>query len=223
MFFSLFTYQTSEERHAFKTNNASLLVNPNYYHVLAITVPVFDVQDPSKLPTHFIVGTALFMFDNKRGSYINCLGVVDKGTPGVCMLNKSFFVEPSTSNLLSDTARFRALGIGTFLLSCLQVLGSLGYKSPIVARSDPFQLACHERGRGQLTIHHLYLQACLEMCSPDVSYVQIGFTNVMFEKGRFRCTNYRKDCPIHADKQSKAIEDGYYTDDQFMRLLVVKK
>jgi hypothetical protein len=45
----------------------------------------------------------------------------------------------------------------------------------------------------------------------------------MFEKGRFRCANYRKDCPIHADQQSKAIEDGYYTDDQFMRLLVLKK
>jgi hypothetical protein len=112
-------------------------VNPNYY-VLAITVPVFDVQDPSKLLAHFIVGAALFMFDNKRGSYISCLGVVDKGTPGVCMLNGSYFVEPSTSNLLSDPARFRALGIGTFLLSCLQVLGSLAYKSPIVARSDPF-------------------------------------------------------------------------------------
>jgi hypothetical protein len=59
-------------------------VNPNY-HVLAITVPVFDVQDPSKLLTHFIVGAALIMFDNKRGSYINCLGVVDKGTPGICI------------------------------------------------------------------------------------------------------------------------------------------
>jgi hypothetical protein len=100
---------------------------------LAITFLLFDVQDPSKLLTHFIVGVALFMFDNKRGSYINWLSVVDKGTPSVCMLNKSYFVEPLTSNLLSDTARFRALEIGTFLLSCLQVLGSLGYKSPIVA------------------------------------------------------------------------------------------
>jgi hypothetical protein len=88
------------------------------------------------------------------------------------------------------------------------VLGSLGYKSPIVARSDPFLLACHERGQGQLPAHHLYLQARLEMGSPYVSYVQIGFTNVMFENGRFRCTNYRKDCLIHTDKQSKAIEDG---------------
>jgi hypothetical protein len=124
-FTELFTYQTSGERHSFKTNIASLLVNPNY-HVLVINVPVFDVQDPSKLLTHFIVGAALIMFDNnKRGSYINCLGVVDKGTSGVCMLNGSYFVEPSTSNLLSDTASFRALGIGTFLLSCLQVLGSL--------------------------------------------------------------------------------------------------
>jgi hypothetical protein len=131
-FTDLFTYQTSEERQAFKTNNASLLLNPNY-HLLAITVPVFDVQDTSKLLTHFIVGAALFIFDNKRGSYINCLGVVDKGTPGVCMLNGSYFVESSTSNQLLDTARFRALGIGTFLLSCLQVLGSLGYKSPIIA------------------------------------------------------------------------------------------
>jgi hypothetical protein len=92
-FTDLFTYQTSEERHAFKTNNASLLVNPNY-HVLAITVPVFDVQDPSKLLTHFIVVAALFMFDNKRGSNINCLGVVDKGTPGVCMLNEMFLSNP---------------------------------------------------------------------------------------------------------------------------------
>jgi hypothetical protein len=56
-----------------------------------------------------------------------------------------------------------------------------------------------------------------------VSYVQIGFTNVMYEKGRFHCTNFRKDCSIHADKQSKAIEDGYYTDDQFMQLLILKK
>jgi hypothetical protein len=166
-FTDLFTYQASEEKHAFKTNIASLLVNPNY-HILAITVPVFDVQDPSKLLTHFIVGAALFMFDNKCGSYINCLGVVDKGTSGVCMLNRSYFVEPSTSNLLSDTASFRALGIGTFLLSCLQVLGSLAYKSPNVARSDPFQLACHERGHGQLATHHLYLQARLEMGSPCV-------------------------------------------------------
>jgi hypothetical protein len=222
-FTDLFTYQTSEERHAFKTNIALLLVNPNY-HVWAITVPVFDVQDPSKLlSTHFIVGAALFMFDNKSGSYINCLGVVDKGTPGVCKLHGNYFVEPSTSNLLSDTARFCALGIGTFLLSYLQVLGSLAYKSPIVARSDPYQLACHERGHGQLATHHLYLQACLEMGSPYVSYVQIGFTNVMFEKGRFCWTNYGKDCPIHADKQSKAIEDGYYTDDQFMQLLGLKK
>jgi hypothetical protein len=43
------------------------------------------------------------------------------------------------------------------------VLGSLAYKSPIVARSDPFQLACHGRGHGQLATHHLYLQARLEI------------------------------------------------------------
>jgi hypothetical protein len=92
-FTNLFTYQTLEERHAFKTNNASLLVIPNY-PVLAITVPVFDVQDPSKLLTHFIVGAALFMFDNKRGSSINCSGVVDKGTPGVCMLSNLFWSNP---------------------------------------------------------------------------------------------------------------------------------
>jgi hypothetical protein len=54
-FTELFTYQTSEEKQSFKANIASLLVNPNY-HVLAITVPVFDVQDPSQLLTHFIVG-----------------------------------------------------------------------------------------------------------------------------------------------------------------------
>jgi hypothetical protein len=107
-FTDLFTYQTSGERHAFKTNIASLLVNPNY-HVLAITVPVFDIQDPSKLLTHFIVGAALFMFDNKRGSYINCLGVVDKGTPGVCMLNGSYL-----SNLLPQIY-FRILHVFVLL------------------------------------------------------------------------------------------------------------
>jgi hypothetical protein len=63
-------YQTSEERDEFKKANTSLLlVNPNY-HVLPITVPWFDVQHPSKLLTHFIVG-ALFMYDDKRGSYVN--------------------------------------------------------------------------------------------------------------------------------------------------------
>jgi hypothetical protein len=67
--------------------------------------------------------------------------------------------------------------------------------------------------------HHLYLQARLEMGSPYVSYVQIGFTNVILEI----VPNYRKDCPIHTNKQSKATEDGYYTDNQFMRLLVLKK
>jgi hypothetical protein len=45
----------------------------------------------------------------------------------------------------------------------------------------------------------------------------------MFEKGLFGCTNFRKDCPIQANKQSKVIEDGYYTGDQFMWLLVLKK
>jgi hypothetical protein len=45
----------------------------------------------------------------------------------------------------------------------------------------------------------------------------------MFEKGHSRCTIYRKDCPTHADKQSKAIEDSDYSSDQFMRLLVLKK
>jgi hypothetical protein len=53
--------------------------------------------------------------------------------------------------------------------------------------------------------------------------VKLDLPTLMFEKGRFCCTNYRKDCPIHADKQSKAIKDGYYTNDQFMRLLVLKK
>jgi hypothetical protein len=87
------------------------------------------------------------------------------------MLKGRYFVEPSTSNLLSDTVRSRGLGIGTFLLPCLQVLSSLDYKLPIVARSDPFLLAYHERGQGQLTTHHLYLQARLETSSPYVSYI----------------------------------------------------
>jgi hypothetical protein len=165
----------------------------------------------------------LCMIANRRGSYVNCLGIRDRGTPDLCPLSDCFFVEPYSSNLLKDTAHFRGLGIGTFLLSCLQVLGSLGYKSPFVAKTDVFCLACHKKGQDLHMTHHLYLQLCLEMGSPYVSYVQLGFTNVLFENGLFGCSNYPNECPVLTDKPSKSIEEGYVTDDTSFCLLVLKK
>jgi hypothetical protein len=74
-FTSMFMFQTSDARDDFKKSNTSLMANQHYLYLWAITVPSFDVQDPSKL-NQFIVGAALFMYDNKRESFVNwCLGV----------------------------------------------------------------------------------------------------------------------------------------------------
>jgi hypothetical protein len=122
---------------------------------------MFDVDDPTML-SHFIVGAALYMFDNKYGTFINCLGVSLNGNPEVCTLSDRFFVELSNYNLLLETSTFRGFGLGTFLLSTLQVLGSLGYKALTVVPFQPFHLNCHKGGQYQVFTHHLYLQARIE-------------------------------------------------------------
>jgi hypothetical protein len=74
-----------------------------------------------------------------------------------------------------------------FVLSCLQVLGSSGYKPPIVATSDPFHLACHEKGQDLQELR-------LEMSSPYMcpTYIiwkeilkKISPTSTPTVKGRF--------------------------------------
>jgi hypothetical protein len=93
-FTDLFTYRPNfRGETCIQEKQRFITCQPKLPH-LAITVPVSGVQDPSKLVNHFILGAALFMFDNKRGSYVNCLSVVDKGSPDVCMLSASVFVEP---------------------------------------------------------------------------------------------------------------------------------
>jgi hypothetical protein len=57
---SLFTFQASDARDDFKKSDALLIANQHYY--------------PSKLK-HFIVCVALFLYDNKRGSFLTVLVV----------------------------------------------------------------------------------------------------------------------------------------------------
>jgi hypothetical protein len=71
------------------------------------------VDDPTML-SHFIVGAALYMFDNKYGMFINCLGVILNGNPEVCTLSNPFFVELSDCNLLSEISTFSGFRIGDF-------------------------------------------------------------------------------------------------------------
>jgi hypothetical protein len=42
---------------------------------------------------HAIVGAALYMHDNKNGSFIFTLGVLDRGDPQVCSLSDKHFPE----------------------------------------------------------------------------------------------------------------------------------
>lgn len=156
------------------------------------------------------------MYDNKWGSYVNCLGVRDRGTSDLCTLSDCFFAKSLTSTLLSNTASFRGLGIGTFLVWCLQVLGSLGYKPPIVAMSDPFHL-CYKMGHNHHMTHHVYLQLCLKMGSPYVSYDSPTFSLVMVY---FVVPGYHKDWPIRQTIQG---HQGYCMHNKFLCLLVLKK
>jgi hypothetical protein len=111
----------------------------------------------------------------------------------MCTLSNWFSVEPSNSNVLLETASFCGCsGLGSFLLTALQVLGALGYKSPrTVATSEPFHLPCREKGQDNKLTYHLYFQACLEMGSTYMPYLQLGFTNIPFENGGLLCcSNY---------------------------------
>ena len=72
-FTAQFKHNNSAARAAFKQKKLDLIENP-FYYVLAVTVPVFSLEDSSQL-FHYIVGAAMFMYD-KRGIFISSLGVL---------------------------------------------------------------------------------------------------------------------------------------------------
>jgi hypothetical protein len=111
--------------------------------------------------------------------------------------------------------------LATFLLSTIQVLGNLGYKAPHVSPLEPFHLDCIERVTADSPhTHHLYLQARVEVRHAYLMYVQIGFTNA---NANSTCTSFQDDCPVNRSKKAKALEAGHSTDDDLLRLLVLRK
>jgi hypothetical protein len=133
-FTDLLVYQSSEEHDAFNVSTMSLLDNSNYM-VVAVTAPMFSSQDPTKL-TYYIIAAALYMYNNKLGNCVALLGTTDIGDPSICTLSERFFVDQSNSGLLqSNPSSFRGLGLASFLLSTIQVLGQLRCKPPRVLTS----------------------------------------------------------------------------------------
>ena len=222
-FTQLFTFPTSAEKDAFFHSTTALLKNPHYV-VMAITVPTFLSDEPSQL-THFIIAAALYVYDNKHGSYISLIGTTDVGDTSVCTLSDKFFIDPSNSGvLLPPNSSFRGHGLATFLLSTIQVLGHLSYKTPKNPLTSKASITCHEIDDDKNhTRHHLYLQARIEIGSAYVTYVKMGFITLAVENGPYRCVSYRDQCPVLASKLSKAVLAAYITGDHFLRLLCLKK
>jgi hypothetical protein len=138
------------------------------------------------------------MHDNKHGNYVVLLGVTDRGYPDMCTLAKRFFSDPSGSDVLSDSSSFQGHGLGTFLLSLLQVMGFLGHNAHVINNpAAPFLLHCDERI--QKFTHHLYLQARLEIGSAYVMYVQLGFTSPVVVGHNYHCRSYGDECPASRD------------------------
>jgi hypothetical protein len=84
---------------------------------------MFSSQDPTQL-THLIIAAALYMYDNTHGNYVALLGTTNTGDPTLCTLSDRFFVDRSNSGVLSlNPSTFQGLGLASFLLSTIQVLG----------------------------------------------------------------------------------------------------
>ena len=207
-FTSLFTYSTPESRLAYHKSTSSLLVSAHYY-VLAITAPMFANNGDELL--HHIIASTLYMYDNKHGSYVVLLGVTDRGYPDACTLSEQYFNDPSDLGILTDTSSFRGHGLCSFLLSMIQVLGSLGYKAPVVPEpAAPFPLQCDEQFDKHT--HHLYLQACLEIGSAYVMYVKLGFTSPVAPGNDYHCSSYKDECPVNANRKYSWGAQSYHTD-----------
>ena len=218
-FTALFTFPSPEDADAHRNHIMTLIGNP-HYSVLAITAPMFSVEDPNTL-FHHIVAAVLYTKSNTNGTFIAFLGCCEKGDPKHFSLTPQFYVDPANKDVLSDTATFRSKGLATFLLSTLQVLGSLGFKAPNVISSEPFHVLCDERVTDQsLSTHHLYLQARVETEHAYLMYVEMGFNNA---NDSFFCSTYQDDCPVHGKKNAQSVGAGYTTDDTLLRLLVLRK
>jgi hypothetical protein len=104
-FTQLFTFETQDARSAFQQETSDLISNP-FYHVLAVTAPTFNANDPDQL-THVIIAATLYQYDNKHGSYVALMGVLENGDPSVCILSDDYFVDPSSSRIPSiPTSRY---------------------------------------------------------------------------------------------------------------------
>ena len=78
---------------------------------------------------------------------------------------------------MSDTASFNGHGLATFMLSAIQVFGSLKNQPPAVQHSvQLYDVVCNEDGAKDASNHHIYLRARLEIGSAYVMYVALGFT-----------------------------------------------
>jgi hypothetical protein len=222
-FTSLFTFSTPEDAEASKNHTTKVMANPSY-SILAITVPMFLADEDPPTLSHFIVGAALYTRDNKNGIFVSLVGIYGQGDSSPCALSSKFFVDPDQKDLLSDTGSFRGYGLSVFLLSALQVLGSLGFKAPHIPPLEPLFIACDENmtEEDSPSTHHLYLQARIEPNHAYQMYVQLGFTNA---NGTFRCTSLQDDCPVNRlrKKGRSGLEAGYSVDDALLRLLVLRK
>jgi hypothetical protein len=117
--------------------------------VLAIAV--------SQLWGHFIIGTALYMFDKKHGSFVNLVRVTHVGDPSVCTLSNKFFIDTSDSGVLLLNSSFRGHDLASFLLSSIQVLGHLTNKATQKSPTSTARISCKEVDNVVNLRHHLYL------------------------------------------------------------------
>ena len=111
-FTQLFIFETLEAKSAFQKETSDLIDNP-YYHILAVTVPTFTSTNPDQL-THVIIAATLYQYDNKNGSYVALIGVLQNGDPSICTLSEECFIDPSESDMLAAKVGFRGHGLSGF-------------------------------------------------------------------------------------------------------------
>ena len=61
------------------------------------------------------------------------------------------------------------------------------------------------------------------MGSAYVMYVKMGFSTSCPENGIYRCYSFRPQCPVNRNKLPKSAAAGYTTDDNYLRLIYLKR
>jgi hypothetical protein len=163
-----FNHRNETNEKEFREVTQKMIANPSY-KVLVITALVFDIG--SKKFEHVIVCACLYMHD-KHGSFVFIIGVEDH------IDSHEQFVDPNENlaPILGTNGSCRHLGLGTFMLSLLQVLARTGYVFPPVNHPTITCNKIHDKKESNLAKHHIYLQARLEVGSAYVFYVKLGFT-----------------------------------------------